>query len=350
MKLAHLAVAGFRGLPDRAFDLCGRSNGSPHDVVLVTGDGGAGKTSFLDAILAAKEDVGAYGPRRPAAALVRPGARAARVEVRWLLSEEERRRAGLSDAEVSTVSIFGEGAPALSTHPEGLRSLFADYTRAPERGKVEYFHAERALPAGSGTRGASGDTSPVMAARARLGTSLDKYRPLRSYLIDAILNDGLALAETVREHGIALRRTEPDALALIRESLRPLLRDKAFDGIDRPETGYRVRFRSRDGEVVDLDELSASERQAVLFGVTFLRSGVHGSLVLIDSPELHIHPSRQADFFAALCARGRDNQIVAATTSLAVLGSVRADQVVDLSRVQIPLCYRVPHSYMTGSA
>jgi hypothetical protein len=334
VKVTRLAIAGFRGLPDRAFDLTDSSNGSPHGVVLVTGHSGAGKTSFLDAILAAKEDVGAYGPRRPPASFVRPGARAARVEVHWWLSPEERQRAGITEAEITTVSLFGEGAPALSAHPEGLRSLLAEYTREPERGKVEYFHAERALPAGGGTRTASGDISSVMEARTRLALSLDKYRPLRGYLIEAILNDGLALAETVRERGIALRRPEPDAQTWIRDVLKLVLRDKAFDGIDRAESGYRVRFRGRDGEIGDLDELSASERQAVLFSVTFLRSGVHGSLVLIDTPELHIHPNRQADLFAALCALGRDNQIIAATTSSELLASVQPDQVIDLSRAR----------------
>jgi hypothetical protein len=330
MKLARLNVTGFRGLADRTFDLTDRANGCPHGIVLVTGDGGAGKTSFLDAILAAKEDVGAYGPRRAPASLVRRGARTARLEVRWLLSAEEGERAAVSEAGVSTVSIFGEGAPPLSTHPEGLRALFAEYTRDPERGKVDYFHAERALPPSHGVRAASGDISPVMEARTRLAASLDKYRPLRGYLIEAILNDGLVLAETVRERGIALRRAEPDAQTGIREALRPLLRDKVFDGIDRPESGYRVRFRCRDGEIVDLDDLSAGERQAVLFGVTFLRSGVHRSLVLIDSPELHIHPSRQTDFFTALCGLGRDNQIIAATTSPELLSTVRPEQVIDL--------------------
>ena len=331
MKLVRLNVAGFRGLPDRAFDLTDHSNGTPQDVVLVTGDCGGGKTSFLDAILAAKEDVGAYGPRRPPASFVRPGAQTARVEVRWWLSPEERRRAGIAEAEITTVSIFGDGTPPLSTHPEGLRALLAEYSREPERGKVEYFHAERALPPGSGTRPASGDSSPRMEARTRLALSLEKYRPLRGYLIEAILNNGLALADTVRERGIALSRPEPDAQTRIREVLRPLLRDKAFDGVDRPESGYRVRFRCRDGGTVDLDELSASERQAVLFGVTFLRSGVHESVVLIDTPELHLHPSRHAELFAALCSLGRDNQIIAATTSAELLATVRSDQVIDLS-------------------
>jgi hypothetical protein len=332
VKLAHLSVAGFRGLPDRAFDLTERVSGAPHDVVLVTGDTGAGKTSFLDAILAAKDDVGAYGPRRAPASYVRQGARAARIEARWRLSLEEQARARSSEVEVTTISTFGEGAPALSTHMEGLRALLAEYTRDPERGKVEFFHAERALVASGGARAGSSDISPVMEARTRLAATNDKYRLLRGYLIDAILNDGLALAETVREQGIALRRTEPDAQAWVREVLRPLLRDKSFDGIDRLESGFRVRFRCRDGVIVDLDELSASERQAVLFGVTFLRSGVHRSLVLIDTPELHLHPCRHTSFFAALRTLGRDNQIIAATTSAELLSAVRPEQVIDLSQ------------------
>ena len=262
---------------------------------------------------------------------MRPGARGVRIEARWQLTAEERERAQIPDAGITTVSAFGEGAPALSAHPEGLRALFADYSRDRERGKVEYFHAERALPLRGGAYAASGGPSPTTEARTRLTLSLDKYRPLRDHLIDATFSDGLALGEAVRERGIAMRSTEPNAQAWIREVLRPLLRDKAFDGVDRPEAGFRVRFRCRDGEIVDLDELSAGERQAVLFGVTFLRSGVHRSLVLIDTPELHIHPSRQADFFTALCALGRDNQVIAATSSAELLASAQPDQVIDLS-------------------
>ena len=47
MKLARLTVAGFRGLPDRAFDLTSRLTAAPCDVVLVTGDIGAGKASVI---------------------------------------------------------------------------------------------------------------------------------------------------------------------------------------------------------------------------------------------------------------------------------------------------------------
>ena len=91
----------------------------------ITGDLGAGKTSFLDAVLVAKEDVGAYGARRALASFMRLGARTVRIEARWQLTAEERERAQIPDAGITTVSAFGEGAPALSAHPEGLRALFA---------------------------------------------------------------------------------------------------------------------------------------------------------------------------------------------------------------------------------
>jgi hypothetical protein len=57
--------------------------------------------------------------------------------------------------------------------------------------------------------------------------------------VDATLSEGVALAETIREHGVAVRRTRPDAQTRIRKALSPLLCDKAFDGVDRVGEGYR---------------------------------------------------------------------------------------------------------------
>src|SRR5258706_14717461 len=83
-----------------------------------------------------------------------------------------------------------------------------------------------------------------------------------------------------------------------------------------------LAFVTAAGSTCDLDELSASERQGVLFAATFRRSGVRGSLVLIDTPELQLHPDDHARFFAALQRLEPGNQILAATTSPAILGMV----------------------------
>jgi hypothetical protein len=56
-----------------------------------------------------------------------PGPR--RIEARqkgYVTARGERTRRNHHEAEITTGSIFGEGAPALSVHPEGLRSLLAE--------------------------------------------------------------------------------------------------------------------------------------------------------------------------------------------------------------------------------
>jgi hypothetical protein len=330
MKLLHLRTDRFRGLPDRSFAFTAPGTDVPFDVVIVGGDAGSGKTSLLEAIIAAKEDVGAYGAPRPAS-YVRAGERTARLEARWLLSPAERTRAGVQEATVTTVSVFGDGAPALAPHSEGLRALFREHSCDRARAKVEYFHASRALPP---TRGARLPSAHAVDsdARLRLTTSNDKHRLLRAYVAGAIQADNMALAESVRDKGIALGTGQFQARQEIRDTLRPFLLGKAFDGIEPEGEGYRLRFLQRDRTGLDLEELSASEQQGALFALTFQRLGLDHSIVLIDEPELHIPAADRVRFLQAVVELGRDNQILAATGSTEIRAAALPAQVIDLSR------------------
>jgi hypothetical protein len=330
VKLLQLTTQGFRGVPDRPFSFARPDNGEPLDLVLVTGGPASGKTGLLDAIIAAKEDVGAYGTRPSVSACVRPGAGTAVLEAVWWLAPHERTPAGVSEATVTTRSIFGEGAPA-GDHPADLGAFFRGYSRSPREGKVELFHAERALPAQRSARHATGEMLPADEARLRLVADNEKHQALRPYLANALLGEALALAATLRESGVALKAGAEGPEAQLRETLRPFLHDKVLDGIEPEGDGYRIRFRGRDGAVVDLDDLSAGEKQGVLFALTFQRLGLSHSIVLIDGPELHLHPSHQAGFLAQLTQLGRDNQIVAATASPVILGTVPPAHVLQLS-------------------
>jgi hypothetical protein len=327
MKILRLQSTGFRGLPDRAYDFAQPTSGAPLDVVIVSGEAGSGKTSLLEAVIAAKEDVGAYGPTRPASYL-RAGERTAKLEATWLLSPAEKMRAGASSAVVTTASVFGEGAPPVAPHPEALRTVFREHTCDRARAKGEYFHAGRALPPTRHTRIAA---APAPAARLRLTHSNEKYRPLRAEVVAAIQADNLALADRVRDRGVAVAGRF-DARHQIAETLRPFLLGKAFDGIEPEGEGYRLRFARRDGAVLDLDELSAWEQQGVLFALTFRRLGLDHSIVLVDEPELHVHAADRVRFLQAIVALGRDNQIIAATGSAEIVGAATPLQIVDLSR------------------
>jgi hypothetical protein len=330
VKILRLQASGFRGLPDRVFEFTHPGSDLPLNVVIVSGEAGSGKTSLLEAIVAAKEDVGAYGAPRPASYL-RAGERTARLEARWLLSPAERKRVGVADATVTTVSVFGDGAPALAPHPEGLRAVFREHSCDRGRAKVEYFHASRALPSTRGAR-LPGAKAVGSDTRLRLTASNDKHRPLRAYVAGAIQADNMALADSVRDKGIALGTGQFQARQEIRDTLRPFLPGKAFDGIEPEGEGYRLRFLRRDHAVLDLEELSASEQQGVLFALTFLRLGLDHSIVLIDEPELHIPAADRVRFLQAVVELGRDNQILAATGSTEIRAAALPAQVIDLSR------------------
>jgi predicted ATPase len=328
VKILRLQARAFRGLPDRTFDFTDPGTDVPLPVVIVCGDAGSGKTSLLEAIIAAKEDVGAYG-RLPPASYLRAGERTARLEARWLLSPADMKRAGTADAIVTTVSVFGDGAPVLAPHPEGLRAVFREQSANPGRAKMEYFHASRALPRTRGGPLVSG-RDPAD-ARMRLDATNDKHRALRGWVVEAVQADNAVLADAVRARGVALGTGQFQKIEQLRELLRPFLVNKAFDGIDPEREGYRLRFVTPAGAMLDLEELSAREQQGVLFALTFHRLGLDHSIVLIDEPELHVHAAHRARFLQDLVGLGRDNQIIAATGSAEILAAARPAQIIALS-------------------
>jgi hypothetical protein len=330
MKILRIRSEGFRGLPDRVFDFAAPGTSEPHALVFVTGSPASGKTSLLEAIIAAKEDVGAYGARRSSGACVRSGARIAQLDATWLLSPAERASTGLDAPTITTTSIFGETAPPVAAHPEPLRALFEGYSRDPARAKVEYFHAERALPPTRGLRHGAAELPESSDARVRLTRNNEKFRAVRAHLVTSVLAGWHGLAEEVRREGVAVRAGRYGMEAELRELLSPSLHEKVFDGIDPEGEGYRVRFRRCDGSVIDLDELSTSEQQGVLVAVTFRRLGLSHSVVLIDGPELHVHPRDVPAHIAHIATLGRDNQIIAATTAPELLRGATKAQVIEL--------------------
>jgi hypothetical protein len=169
MKLMRLVLQGIRGVRDGSYPFA--------EVALVTGGPASGKTSLLEAVAAAKEITGSYSAPADPRRLLRPGEARGRIEVTWLLSDAERARAGLVDAEQTVVRELGEGARPPDV-PARLRKLFAAYSSDPEHGKFEYFPAHRKLAA-------PGRRTLVPAERdLRLGLSNDpdKYLSLRAFL------------------------------------------------------------------------------------------------------------------------------------------------------------------------
>lgn len=330
MKLLRITLEGVRGVADGAYAFSASSTGAPLDVVLVTGEQDSGKTSLLRTIAAAKEAIGSYGAPPELGRMRRQNAARCRIGTTWLLSDADRVTSELGEASQTVVWEILDGSSTIDAHPR-LRRLLGAYSSDPGRGKFELFPANRCLLFGD-PPGARRPTPDPAEGRLRMSSAPEKYAGLRAHLRDLVLADAGRLSQLLATQGIALRVRQPDALVPYREAIASILPNIRLATVEPDDRSAQVFFHKRDDSRVELAELSDSEQQGVLFATTFRRFGLNRSVVLIDSPELYVHPRRQADFFAAVVALGRDNQIIAATSSPALLAVARPEQIIDLSR------------------
>lgn len=325
MKLLRLVLDNFRGAPNGAYSFTHPSTGAPVDTVLITGPASSGKTSLLEAIAALKESVGAWGSPPSATRLVRRGAARGAIEGTWLLTASEVERAGAKQATI--VTRFELGADA--TPPDldiGLRDLFKAYDHDPMHGKFEYFPSNRALAARAGAerRDLAGE------AHQRLGSSPTKYASTKRALLDLALRDGVKTLEESASRGLLFRSDQRDSLVQYKRDLAGMLPHLRLLGVEMEGGAPELCFERDDGVRLILDDLSDSEKQAVLFVATFRRIGLSRSIVLVDQPELCLHADAQLGFVRAIEGLGVDNQIFLATGSLEITRTAAAHQLIRL--------------------
>jgi len=326
MKLLKLTLENFRGAPDGALSFAHPATGKPHDLTLITGGAASGKTSILEAIAAVKELVGGYGPPPDPSMLRRSGAASGKIAATWLLTSAEAEMAEVKGPTLITEVSLTDGPVPL--FDPGVRSLFAAYAPEPSKGKFEFFPANRRislLPAPP-RRPASSYTD----ARLRLSQDPGKYAGLRAILLDLAIHDAMQAAERLATRGLVTRWEQPDSFAPIKNSLSALAPWLRLVGVRQEQSTATVRFLRDNGAELELADLSEAEQQAVLFAVTFDRIGLSRSIVLIDQPELFLHPEEHAPWLQTIAGLGADNQIIAATTSPMVLEMVSQQQILRL--------------------
>jgi hypothetical protein len=285
MKILRATFLGVRGVPDITIDLTDPRTGMPHGVVAIVGRSGSGKTRMIEALIAAKEAIGAYGPITPGATWIGAGS-AAKILVTFLLDDAERDYAGTQSATQEGEVIFLPDR-ARSEAEEGLRAVLERYSHEPAQGKLEYFPATRRIPVfppfgGLGT------------AEQRIGRAAKDPRKY-GFVINFLR--GLEHGAPARAHAFAAH------LAALSRTCR-YVPGSAGEGLPRC-------LQSRDGAPVNPGELSDGEVDAVIFAATAVAIGLDHSLIFVDRPELHIDdlPS----LVAGLSALGKDNQIFLAS-------------------------------------
>lgn len=280
MKIQRATFLGIRGVPDLTLDLVDYRSGLPHDVVILTGPSGSGKTRVLEALIAAKEALGAYGPMTAGAPWLGSGS-AAKIMLTFLLNAEEQQYAGTSSPVQEGEVVFLQDR-AKSDAEEGLRSVLERYSHDSNQGKLEYFPANRRFAAHPPYGGLSAAEQRV----SRPGKDVRKFSFVVSFL-----------------HSLEYNRALADRFANTLAALSPSLRyvpGTSSEGAPRC-------LSSRGGAPVTYAQISDGEADALIFAATAAAIGLDHSLILVDRPDLHLDDF--ASVVAGLGALGRDNQL-----------------------------------------
>lgn len=302
MKILRATFLSIRGVPDLTWDM-GRGGDGPHDVVVVTGPAASGKTRLLEALLAAKEVLGSYGPPPDSAEWIRPGDRTAKIEITFALDADEQRRAGNAPATVQGEALFAPQGVAAEID-EGVVDLLERYEHDPRSGKWDYVPAQRGVP----TLGPPHGIEAFEQRALRVGRDARKYAFVPRLVMDL-------------ERDAARRGRFDAALAAICPWL-------AFVGVtpDQPLGA----FSSRGQPPLGLGELAQSEVDAVIFAATATLVRLDHSIQLIDRPELSTDERSAGVLVSALRTLGEDLQLILATTSPSVLAAVEPAAILHL--------------------
>lgn len=91
-------------------------------------------------------------------------------------------------------------------------------------------------------------------------------------------------------------------------------------------------FKNSAGEKFDINELSSGEKQLFLRTLAIKMLNPENSIILIDEPELSLHPKWQQRIVDVYKKIGKNNQIIIATHSPHILGSVRKENIMLLDK------------------
>lgn len=105
-----------------------------------------------------------------------------------------------------------------------------------------------------------------------------------------------------------------------------------FEGVDEEATDEKKVTFSKNGKNIAIDDLSTGEKQIVFRGAQLLKNSnnLNGGIVLIDEPELSMHPKWQSkvfDYYTGLFSQGgtQMSQIFFATHSENVIQAATKD-------------------------
>ena len=296
MKIKNLHIKEFKGLRDISINF--EKNDEPLDLVVLAGSNGSGKTRILESILDYFQKI-----------------------VNHIEHIENENVAGVF-FETDEQSCLKEGYDSWS-----LYKILNSYNdeNSFERGrkvvaKIIYVPIETNFQKVE-------IASPMLFREYKFLNIVDSglIKDVPSYIATRITE----LAN--EQESIPMGEIRKAVFREINEIFEILDLDIKISGISKNTKSIPI-FTNSAGDKFDINELSSGEKQLFLRTLAIKMLNPENSIILIDEPELSLHPKWQQRIVDVYRKIGKNNQIIIATHSPHILGSVKKENIMLLDK------------------
>ena len=306
MKIKNLHIKEFKGLRDISINF--EKNDEPLDLVVLAGSNGSGKTRILESILDYFNIV-----------LVVPEEAQNKIELFFESMEEKCIDKLGHELSFMYCLKFGSKEKKISVGSVGAKYLDIkkELNILP---KIIYAPAEMNFK-----KMDMASTTLIQEYNFINIVNTNLVKDIPSYIATKIIS---AIFKNKNEKVGDVQKKVFDEINEIFEILDidVKIEDISQDGRNIPI------FTNSAGDKFDINELSSGEKQLFLRTLAIKMLNPENSIILIDEPELSLHPKWQQRIVDVYRKIGKNNQIIIATHSPHILGSVKKENIMLLDK------------------
>ena len=306
MKIKNLHIKEFKGLRDISINF--EKNDEPLDLIVLAGSNGSGKTRILESILDYFNIV-----------LVVPEEAQNKIELFFESMEEKCIDKLGHELSFMYCLKFGSKEKKISVGSVGARYLDIkkELNILP---KIIYAPAEMNFK-----KMDMASTTLIQEYNFINIVNTNLVKDIPSYIATKIIS---AIFKNKNEKVGDVQKKVFDEINEIFEILDidVKIEDISQDGRNIPI------FTNSAGDKFDINELSSGEKQLFLRTLAIRMLNPENSIILIDEPELSLHPKWQQRIVDVYRKIGKNNQIIIATHSPHILGSVKKENIMLLNK------------------
>ncbi|MFK5976162.1 MAG: AAA family ATPase [Sulfurovum sp.] len=314
-KVKKITIKNFKGIQDLELDFTYEGNDDILDNIVIYGINGAGKSTILEAIYICLVVSSIYHEKKDSKRIEEYLVRHLSLGDEWIYHNTKEFVLDielLDNAELIKARLIYHKEDGLKWTTQGNKKLSESFHKS-----FAYLSSYRLL--NPSTVRSAGDWKEI--------NSFEKndYTSTKQYLVNLITDKRLdAISD---ENQMILKR--------IQESFKIFFPHKTFlEKLSRDSDyqDYRLMIENEDGSIVDLDQLSSGEREIIAFFTYLCTKAMHTSILIIDEPELHLHPKWQSIILYAIHKIFPNVQLFLATHSQEIHQSASQSELFGLSK------------------